>query len=230
MSRLISHCNTQVTTSISPIEFKMDGYYQRYLTKNGQELAYTGIECETCLFYFSSTGISVSVPKSISKLLNKGFNELSQDVLDKLRQIIPTGEYIVLLLKVYPRLKHHFNNEEYYKSGSRKMIRNKKLEEHIVPLQYGSSLDKNTINQYIQEIMSGKMPTALSISFLDIKYPRDDIYYDECWVLTHFLLDGHHKIYASAKAKKPISLISFLSIDHSFSDSKHMDKLLQILK
>lgn len=229
MSKLISYSNTQINTSISPIELKMGGYNQRYIMKNGQELAYTGIECETCLFYFNSTGISTSIPRGISNLLNQGINDLGQDTLDTLGQIIPNDKYLVLLLKVYPRLKHQFNSGEYYKTGSREIMRNKKLEEYIVPLQSGSSLDTTTISNYAQEIKSGNLPTALSISFLDIKHPRDDIHYDECWVLTHFLLDGHHKIYASANAKKPISLISFLAIESSFSTSQHIDTLLRIL-
>jgi hypothetical protein len=35
--------------------------------------------------------------------------------------------------------------------------------------------------------------------------------YYEHWVLTHFLLDGHHKIEAAASAGRPIRLLSFVN-------------------
>lgn len=70
-------------------------------------------------------------------------------------------------------------------------------------------------------------PTALSISFLDIKYLLN--HFDEVWVYSHFLLDGHHKMFAANKAKKAMTLLSFLSMDESFASKKQIDKLFQVL-
>lgn len=54
------------------------------------------------------------------------------------------------------------------------------------------------------------------------------LFYKE-WVYSHFLLDGHHKMFAANKAKKAITLLSFLSIDQSFANKDQVEKLFQVL-
>jgi hypothetical protein len=41
--------------------------------------------------------------------------------------------------------------------------------------------------------------------------------YDAHWGLTHFLLDGHHKMHPAAESGRPIQLLSLLSVDGSLA-------------
>ncbi|WP_409178552.1 hypothetical protein [Brevibacillus fortis] len=124
-------------------------------------------------------------------------------------------------------MKREVVGSEYYKAGLRNISSMKKIEEYIVPIQSSESLNHVAINDYVERVNVEETPTALSISFLDIKYPLN--HFDEIWVYSHFLLDGHHKMFAADKAQKPITLLSFLSIDESFASKKQIDKLFQVL-
>ncbi|MET3287610.1 UNVERIFIED_CONTAM: hypothetical protein ABID98_000180 [Brevibacillus sp. OAP136] len=230
MTKLLSFIEkTTISGSTSPIEYKRGGYHQRYLTINGEEIANTGIDCETCLFLVDVSGAKITNPTIISNIMNEGLTELSHDFITELSCIIPNGQYVVALLRVYPRLKNQADGNEYYQIGSRQVDRGKKIEEYIVPIQPSESLDQSVILDYMNEMEGNKVPTVLSVSFLDIKFPLDDLSFDEIWLHTHFLLDGHHKILAAAKAKKPITMISFLSIDESFASLEQIGELIQAL-
>lgn len=130
-------------------------------------------------------------------------------------------------MKVYPRMKREAVGSEYYKAGLRNISSMKKIEEYKVPIQSSESLNHVAINDYVERVNVEETPTALSISFLDIKYPLND--FDEIWVYSHFLLDGHHKMFAADKAQKAITLLSFLSIDESFANKEQLEKLFQVL-
>ena len=57
-----------------------------------------------------------------------------------------------------------------------------------------------------------KPATAVAYSLLDVLQPAMDEgedYYEH-WVLSHFLLDGHHKIESAASAGWPIRLLSLV--------------------
>ncbi|UED72817.1 hypothetical protein [Brevibacillus sp. DP1.3A] len=122
-------------------------------------------------------------------------------------------------------MKREAHGTEFYKAGKRNISSLKKIEEYIVPIQPSESLNPIAINDYKDNVK--ETPTALSISFLDIKYPLN--HYDEIWVYSHFLLDGHHKMFAADKAHKAISLLSFLSIEESFANMEQLEKLFQVL-
>jgi hypothetical protein len=51
--------------------------------------------------------------------------------------------------------------------------------------------------------------------------------YYEHWVLTHFLLDGHHKIEAAARAGRPIRLLSFVDERISIAAPDDLKTLVQ---
>ncbi|MGF9904916.1 hypothetical protein [Brevibacillus porteri] len=227
MSKLLSYKEIRISSSTSPIEYKQAGYRQRYLAIEGKEIANTGIDCETCLFYAEASGMDMKNATKISNKLNQGIHTLDQDFMSDLSCLIPNGHYIATLLKVYPRVKREAYGTEYYKAGLRNISSMKKMEEYIVPIQSSESLNPIALNDYIERVNVEETPTALSISFLDIKYPLN--HFDEIWVYSHFLLDGHHKMFAADKAQKPITLLSFLSIDESFASKKQIDKLFQVL-
>jgi hypothetical protein len=45
--------------------------------------------------------------------------------------------------------------------------------------------------------------------------------------LAHYLVDGHHKVFAAGKARLPLILISFLAIDKGISST---DEIEQVIK
>ncbi|MGG4453033.1 hypothetical protein [Brevibacillus porteri] len=184
-----------------------------HLNLKVKEIANTGIDCETCLFYADVSGMDMKNSTKISNQLNQGINTLDQAFMSDLSCLIPNGHYIATLLKVYPRMKREAYGTEYYKAGLRNIRSMRKMEEYIVPIQASKSLNPVAINDYMERV--------------DIKYPFH--HFDEVWVYSHFLLDGHHKMFAANKAKKAIILLSFLSIDESFSSKKQIDKLFQVL-
>ncbi|WP_134684378.1 hypothetical protein [Brevibacillus migulae] len=231
MSKLLLSKSINISSSSSSLGISEADYYQRYLTIDGHKIASTGIFCETCLFLFEILGEPKCNSYSISNLLNQGESNISDSLVTELTAIFPNGRFSVLLLKVYPRFKKQSNvRGEYYRIGSREIGFSKKIVEYIVPFQKGETLDESTVNDYMKELEMGLVPTALAISFLDIKYPQNDFIYVERWEMSHYLLDGHHKMLAAAKAKRPITLISFLSLDRSYSDQNHIEKLLKVLK
>ncbi|UIO44737.1 hypothetical protein LOY85_11490 [Brevibacillus brevis] len=227
MSKLLSYKEIHIRSSTSPIAYKQAGYRQRFLTIEGKEIANTGIDCETCLFYAAASGMDMKSATKISNRLNQGINSLDQAFLSDLSCLIPNGHYIATLLKVYPRMKRESHGTEYYKAGLRSISSMRKIEEYIVPIQSSESLNPIAINDYMDRVDLKETPTALSISFLDIKYPLH--HFDEVWIYSHFLLDGHHKMFAANQAKKAITLLSFLSLDESFASKEQIDKLFQVL-
>ncbi|MCC8435935.1 hypothetical protein HP567_015430 [Brevibacillus sp. M2.1A] len=227
MSKLLSYKEIRISSSTSPIAYKQAGYRQRFLTIEGKEIANTGIDCETCLFYADVSGMDMKSPTKISNKLNQGINTLDEDFMSDLSCLIPNGHYIATLLKVYPRMKREAYGTEYYKAGLRNISSMKKIEEYIVPIQSSESLNHVAINDYVERVNVEETPTALSISFLDIKYPLN--HFDEIGVYSHFLLDGHHKMFAANKAKKAITLLSYLSIDESFANKEQLGNIFQVL-
>lgn len=58
------------------------------------------------------------------------------------------------------------------------------------------------------------------MSLLDVCQPAvddDSRDYFAHWALTHFLLDGHHKVAAAAEAGASLQLLSLLSVDASLA-------------
>ncbi|MFD3563724.1 hypothetical protein ACFWVU_29260 [Streptomyces sp. NPDC058686] len=71
------------------------------------------------------------------------------------------------------------------------------------------------------------MPTAVAVSTLDVCRPAPDRstdYYTH-WGLTHFLLDGHHKLEAAASVGRPVQLLSLLALGESLSEASDQDPL-----
>ncbi|MBE9002065.1 hypothetical protein IQ274_28640 [Nostoc sp. LEGE 12447] len=85
---------------------------------------------------------------------------------------------------------------------------------------------------YQDEIAHGGQPTAFAVSVLDVKQPavwEDNPEITEHWCLAHYLLDGHHKIYAAAQTNKPLNLVSFLAVDESLASEEEIKSALTYL-
>jgi hypothetical protein len=62
-----------------------------------------------------------------------------------------------------------------------------------------------------------------------LEYSNDIPAINQHWRLAHFLLDGHHKVFAASQAHKPITLLSFLAIGESIAYRSEIDRVIKVL-
>ena len=69
----------------------------------------------------------------------------------------------------------------------------------------------------------------MAYSLLDVVQPAMDQgeNHDQHWVLTHFLLDGHHEMEAAARAHRSVSLLSIVDERVSLARADHLDTLVR---
>ena len=129
----------------------------------------------------------------------------------------------------------HSPKVEYYRTLTKKFDDYKQLFEFIVPMYPAGWLGVDAVREYESQISEGRKPTALALSVLDVKQPAtwededDDIEIKEHWGLAHYLLDGHHKVYAASNVGKPITILSFLAVKQSIAREEEIVKLLECL-
>ncbi|MEU9082035.1 hypothetical protein [Streptomyces sp. NPDC048357] len=73
----------------------------------------------------------------------------------------------------------------------------------------------------------GTVPTAVAVSTLDVCQSPLGLADDPAahWGLTHFLLDGHHKLEAAAAAGRPVRLLSLLTLGESLAGAEEHARL-----
>ena len=152
--------------------------------------------------------------------------------------VLPVGEHVPLLLRLWPRLVlpgepgDYFAEERlaafpdvevwdredqpsgpYYRGTTMHLSESRQLSEFVLPLVAVSSLNPERVHHYETLIEGGSSPTALAVSILDGSRGDDtDLPVDPFhWSLDHFLLDGHRKIQAAAQLKAPLTLMALLS-------------------
>lgn len=228
--------------------------WDRYLCIDRKQAYHIGNICGTCSYFFERLG-GANQKVSAEKLnaeLKVGISWIEKNLLDEVSLIIPNDEYIVSLLEIKPNLvklgswNDYFANEEvdlwgidsfwglphnpkiqYYRGTSSKVESNG-IYEFIVPMFPQGWLDSDTVNEYLSSISLGNKPTAIALSILDVKEPADGYENKEItkhWCLTHYLIDGHHKIYAANESNESITLLSFLAVKQGISDSEDIEYL-----
>ena len=189
-----------VENSASILAFESTGseYYKkwdRFLTVEGKPAYHIGNTCGTCAFFFERLeGANQSIsPTEISDRLRQGLKYLD--------------------LPHYPRT-------EYYRARTKNLGEGRELFEFLIPMFPANWLKADECNAYEILIGSGGQPTALALSVLDIKQASESAV-NEHWCLAHYLLDGHHKMYAASVTGKPITLLSFLSLGESLATEEN---------
>ena len=89
--------------------------------------------------------------------------------------------------------------------------------------------DRRRVSAYAERAGTTTPATALAYSLLDVIQPaidEGDDYYEH-WVLTHFLLDGHHKVQAAATAGRPVRLLSLVDERISIASSDDLAILIE---
>lgn len=255
MSRIIKSQSVSVGNSKSIISFETTGggnwkIWDRYICIKGNKAYHIGNICGTCAFFFERMdGANQTIsPHELSHILKAGLTDLNQDFLDNVKLILPNGKYIAALMEIEPKLIEigskedyfckeqvdswgidrfwglpHYPKVKYYRGTDQNLGEAGLLFEFIVPMTPQNWLKKETICEYQNSISSGEKPTAIAITILDIK-----AHYDKGishWCLSHYLLDGHHKVFASAIEEKPITLLSFLALGEGISTDEKIKKL-----
>ena len=102
--------NREIKDSKSIISFETTGggawkVWNRYLCVEGKKAYHIGNICGTCTFFFERMeGANQSInPEKVIDSLNAGVKQLDNELLQKLQEIFPDGEYVVLL-KLTPLL------------------------------------------------------------------------------------------------------------------------------
>ena len=97
--------------------------------------------------------------------------------------------------------------------------------ECLVPMVLPQDLNKERVHFYQEQFRQGIVPTAFSVAIWDNKAPacsfdEDHPHYDpdvaEHQLLTHYIIDGHHKVYAAALENKEITLLTYIRKDNYF--------------
>lgn len=187
----------------------------------------------------------------------QGFQSWISDLLREVSFILPNGDYEVSLMEIKPKLVElgtegdYFSNEQiqvwgidgfwglphypkikYYRSLTKELTNRSKIFEFIVPTFPVNWLADDTVDKYKSLISDGSRPTALCLSVLDIKEPADygdNTDHPEHWCLTHYVVDGHHKIFSASLLNKPITIISFLAKREGIASDKDIKELFRSL-
>lgn len=202
--------------------------------------------CGTCQFLFrrlEGANATVSITE-LESALNDGLDRVEDDVVEAFGSLLGRGIYIPLLMEVRPRLLlpgrdgDYFTEEQtqtwglesfwglpeyprtpYYRTFETSAGADAHLYEFVVPMVPPSWNDTATVTRHAEALARSPRPTAVAVSTLDICAPavnHGQDYYDH-WGLTHFLLDGHHKMNAASQTARPLRLLSLLSVEASLA-------------
>ncbi len=212
-------------TLASKTDPKRFPFWDRYLTVQGKKVFDLGVTCETCQFVYKRLGdIAAPVaPAVLSKLLQDGLKTIDQSIVETVSALLPSGHYNLGLITLKPKLiafpkppQSYVGYGEvktpFYLAGEEKIDVNGSIKQAVIPLFSVIALNMQTVQVYKQRVQEGNLPTALAVSIAEGKHfmsgngPEGP----DCISLMHFLIDGHHKMYAASQIGKPITVLSFL--------------------
>ena len=213
--------------------------------------------CGTCQFMFkrlegSNQTLSIA---EFSQRLNDGLDTAEDDVAARFAELLPTGSYQPILLQVEPRLVtpsgpgDYFCEDQldtwnsdgfwglpeypatpYYRTYESTVDADSRLYEFVVPMVPPSWNEPDRVREYALRLAASTKPTAVAVSILDVRQPANaegPDYYRH-WLLTHFLLDGHHKLQAAAESASPVRLLSLLSLDASLAAPDELANVVEM--
>jgi hypothetical protein len=264
MDILLDRTEVVVADSASPVSFQTEGgdgwaAWDRYIAIDGKRAFHIGNVCGTCSFFFERMeGAKRSInAEDVIERLNAGVSLLDLSLVEKIKTIMPTGKYQVLLLSIVPKLVYpkgpedyfekervelwgidpfwglpHYPKTEYYRPSSEIMDDRAALYEFIIPTFPQNWLNEERVASYVSRLQAGEAPTAVALSVLDVKQPanrNDEPSITSHWCLAHYLLDGHHKVFAASKVRLPLILLAFLAVEHGISSPEQIEQVVRVI-
>jgi hypothetical protein len=210
--------------------------------------------CGTCQYLFQRLEGATSTCSldDVDRLLVDGLACIDDDVVARFGSLLPRGTYLPLLLRVEPRAVYpagpgdYFSEEQvatwgvnsfwglpehprtpYYRTYETAVDGDAHLFEFVVPMVPPSWNEPKRVTTYANSLAGGATPTAVAVSTLDVCAPAvaEGADYYTHWALTHFLLDGHHKMQAAAGAARPVQLLSLLSVEASLGSAEQVAQI-----
>ena len=227
---------------------------RRVLAVDGEPAFELSSWCGTCpvLFRRQQGATQTLAQAALTDRLTAGLDALDDDVLDTVGSLLPPGSYLPLLLTVTPRLTRpvedgdYFAGEQvatwgidafwglpenprtpYYRTFETAVDDAAHLYEFVVPMVPPSWDDPATVAAHAGRLATSDRPTAVAVATLDVMRPAMDHGEDPYahWGLTHFLLDGHHKVHAAAETGRALRLLSLVSVGDSLADPAQLAAL-----
>ncbi|CAL9614703.1 hypothetical protein SUDANB176_05704 [Streptomyces sp. enrichment culture] len=211
--------------------------------------------CGTCPFLFrrlEAARRTLSLESVRERLAGALAGPDDGGVVEAFGALLPEGEYLPVLLRVEPRLivpgreGDYFSGEQvatwgldrfwdlpehphtpYYRTFETAVDASAHLYEFVVPMVPPTWNARDRVEEYAGLMGRGTVPTAVAVSTLDVCEPaagRPADHYRH-WGLTHFLLDGHHKLEAAATAGRPVQLLSLLALGEGLAESEDCARL-----
>ena len=222
------------------------------------ELSYWCGTCPFLFQRLDGVAGTLSIAALTEKLAN-GLDHIDPAVVDAFAELLPAGVYLPMLLRISPTLVHpggehdYFTHEQvstwgineaegapqnprtpYYRTFATRVDDQTHLYEFVVPMVPPAWNDQNRVDTYRDTLTHTSTPTAVAVSTLDISQPamvptEGSDYYAH-WALTHFLLDGHHKMQAAAATGHALHLLTLVSIDASLAQQADVERLPHLLR
>jgi hypothetical protein len=230
--------------------------WDRFITIDGKDAYHIGNICGTCSFFFQRCeGANRSLnPADFQDQLSSGLAGLTDTQISLLSELLPDGDYEASLLFRAPHLvtpgetDDYFCREQpslwgvdgfwdlphdprtkYYRGADKPIGGGAYLFEFIIPMFPEGWLDPSRVSEFQARLEEGRRPTALAISVLDIKQPANwngNPAVTCHWCLAHYVMDGHHKLFAASRAQRPVGLISMLALGRGVSSPAEHAKLM----
>lgn len=231
---------------------------RRFLWLDGKEAFELTFWCGTCPVLFqrmegATRTLSVA---ELEDRLSQGLSGIDTNVVSAFAELLPAAAYFPMLLRVTPRLvtpvaeDDYFAHEQvatwgvdsfwglpenprtpYYRTFETPVSASAHLYEFIVPMVPPTWNQRLRVQRHAQALKVGSLPAAVAVSTLDISQPAmadgSSDYYEH-WALTHFLLDGHHKLEAAALTGRPVQLLALVAVDASLAREDTIRRLPDI--
>ncbi len=215
--------------------------------------------CGTCPITFErlkGSTSTLSIPE-LENRLSEGLDLIDQDVLARFSELLPADTYLPMLMRIQPQLVvpvgngDYFANEQvttwgidgfwglpesphtpYYRTFQTPVRPDAHLYEFVVPMVPPNWNDRKRVQGHADRLMDSSQPTVVALSTLDISQPamdNDTSDYYQHWALTHFVLDGHHKLEAAARAGRPLQILALIARGASLATDDDVARLPVLL-
>ncbi|MGW1710667.1 hypothetical protein ACWCP8_35640 [Streptomyces sp. NPDC002206] len=228
---------------------------RRLLLVDGEPAFELSFWCGTCPFLFrrlETARQTLSLDSVQERLTGTLADPGDGGVIEAFGALLPEGEYLPVLLRVESRLVvpgqegGYFSGEQvatwgldqfwglpeypytpYYRTFETTVDASAHLYEFVVPMVPPTWNASERVEEYVELMGRGTVPTAVAVSTLDVCEPATGVQTDhyQHWGLTHFLLDGHHKLEAAATVGRPVQLLSLLALSEGLAESADCARL-----